>query len=89
RLGGEPVAAAPAARPQENAREQDVAREGSLSSRDDLLPGAAAVITTSGSTGHPKSVVLSADALLASARATVGLLGAGRWLLALTPTYVA
>lgn len=52
-------------------------------------PGTAAVITTSGSTGHPKSVVLSRSALIASASATAERIGEGRWMLALAPTYVA
>ena len=46
--------------------------------------GTAVVIATSGSTGEPKLVALSADALRASARATAARLGGpGRWLLAL------
>ncbi|MDQ1130655.1 AMP-binding protein [Microbacterium sp. SORGH_AS_0888] len=51
--------------------------------------GTAAVVTTSGSTGYPKSVVLSRSALISSADATADRLGAGSWLLALPPTYVA
>ena len=51
--------------------------------------GTAAVITTSGSTGLPKSVVLSRAALLASADATAARIGQGAWLLALPPGYVA
>ncbi len=48
------------------------------------------VVTTSGSTGRPKRVVLSREAVLASARATRARLGAeGAWLLTLPPTYVA
>jgi len=50
----------------------------------------AAVIATSGSSGPPKRVALSTDALLASAAATdtaVG--GPGRWLLALPVHYIA
>ncbi|MGO4533914.1 AMP-binding protein [Leifsonia sp. 2MCAF36] len=50
----------------------------------------ALVIETSGSTGVPKRVALSADALLASAAASAGALGGqGRWLLALPAHYVA
>jgi o-succinylbenzoate---CoA ligase len=50
----------------------------------------AAVVTTSGSTGVPKSVVLSRSALLASARATSARIGGdGAWLLALPASYVA
>ncbi|GAA2053560.1 AMP-binding protein [Leifsonia soli] len=48
------------------------------------------VIETSGSTGVPKRVALSADALLASAAASAGALGGqGQWLLALPAHYVA
>lgn len=51
--------------------------------------GTAVVVTTSGSTGVPKSVVLSRDALTASALATAARIGDGTWLLALPATYVA
>jgi O-succinylbenzoic acid--CoA ligase len=51
--------------------------------------GTAVVVTTSGSTGYPKRVVLSRSALLASAFATAARVGEGAWLLALPPTYVA
>ncbi|TDN91883.1 AMP-binding protein [Microbacterium sp. BK668] len=51
--------------------------------------GTAVVVTTSGSTGVPKSVVLSRDALTASALATAGRIGEGAWLLALPASYVA
>ena len=48
------------------------------------------VITTSGSTGRPKQVVLSRDAVLASARASAARLGGqGRWALVLPASYVA
>ncbi|HET8560148.1 MAG TPA: AMP-binding protein [Marmoricola sp.] len=48
------------------------------------------VIETSGSTGHPKRVVLSRDAMRASAAATHERLGGpGQWVLNLPPTYVA
>lgn len=47
------------------------------------------LITTSGSTGVPKTVVLSAAALRASAAATAARIGEGVWLLALPPSYVA
>ncbi|ODA90963.1 o-succinylbenzoate--CoA ligase [Leifsonia xyli subsp. xyli] len=48
------------------------------------------VIETSGSTGPPKRVALSADALLASAAASAGAMGGqGQWLLALPARYVA
>lgn len=50
----------------------------------------AAVIQTSGSTGIPKNVSLSCDALLASASASESVLGGpGQWLLALPAHYVA
>ncbi|WJM16439.1 AMP-binding protein [Microbacterium arborescens] len=52
-------------------------------------PGTVAVVTTSGSTGVPKSVVLSRSALIASAASTAARIGEGRWLLALSPGYVA
>ncbi|MDN5861011.1 MAG: AMP-binding protein, partial [Pseudonocardia sp.] len=52
--------------------------------------GAALVIATSGSTGHPRRVLLSAAALRASAGATAARLGGpGRWLLALPAEHVA
>ncbi|MCU1639510.1 MAG: O-succinylbenzoate-CoA ligase [Microbacteriaceae bacterium] len=50
----------------------------------------AVVIETSGSSGEPKRVALSADALLASAAASETALGGpGRWLLALPVHYIA
>lgn len=55
----------------------------------DVAPGTAVVVTTSGSTGVPKSVVLSRDALTSSAMATAARIGSGAWLLALPATYVA
>ena len=51
--------------------------------------GTAAVVATSGSTGYPKRVALSAAALRASAAGTADRIGQGRWLLALAPSYVA
>ena len=52
--------------------------------------GTAVVIATSGSTGEPKLVALSAHALRASALATEARLGGpGRWLLALPAEHVA
>lgn len=50
---------------------------------------AAVVIATSGSSGVPKHVVLSAAALLFSAEATAARIGEGQWLLALPAGYVA
>ncbi len=56
---------------------------------DDVPAGTAVVVTTSGSTGVPKSVVLGRDALISSALATADRIGEGAWLLALPATYVA
>ena len=54
------------------------------------VPHAAVVVATSGSTGTPKAVVLTSDALLASARATQDRLGGpATWHLALPAHYVA
>jgi O-succinylbenzoic acid--CoA ligase len=53
-------------------------------------PGTALVVPTSGSTGDPKGVLLTAAALAASAAATERRLGGpGRWLLGLPVTHVA
>lgn len=74
-----------------------------LAGGDAILPGTprtptparveqrvAVVIETSGSTGAPKRVALSADALLASAVAAESYLGGtGQWLLALPTNYIA
>jgi O-succinylbenzoic acid--CoA ligase len=49
----------------------------------------AVVVKSSGSTGHPKLIELSADALFASARATEQQIGTGQWLLTLPVNYVA
>lgn len=51
--------------------------------------GTAAVIATSGSSGIPKRVALTGEALRASADATAARIGEGRWLLALPTGYVA
>ena len=51
--------------------------------------GTAVVVTTSGSTGHPKSVAISRSALTSSALATAARLGEGAWLLALPAGYIA
>lgn len=56
---------------------------------DEVDDGTAVVIGTSGSTGIPKRVVLSADALCAGAEATGERIGSGSWLLALPAGYVA
>jgi O-succinylbenzoic acid--CoA ligase len=55
----------------------------------DIPPGTALVLATSGSTGIPKRVALTADALRASARATAGRIGAGAWVLALPASRIA
>lgn len=51
--------------------------------------GTAVVVTTSGSTGVPKSVALSRSALTSSALAAADRLGEGAWLLALPAGYIA
>jgi len=51
--------------------------------------GTAVVVTTSGSTGVPKSVAIGRNALIASAYATAARIGEGAWLLAVPATYVA
>lgn len=56
---------------------------------DEVTEGIAAVIATSGSSGVPKRVALSAEALRASAEGTAARIGSGRWLLALPAGYVA
>jgi o-succinylbenzoate---CoA ligase len=56
---------------------------------DEVAEGTAVVIATSGSTGVPKRVVLSAAALTASAEATARRIGSGQWMLALSAGYVA
>lgn len=56
---------------------------------EEVPAGTAVVVTTSGSTGIPKRVVLSRSALTASALATAARIGDGAWLLALPASYVA
>lgn len=56
---------------------------------DHVPEGTAVVIATSGSTGMPKRVILSGDALWASAEATARRIGEGQWVLALPAGYVA
>jgi O-succinylbenzoic acid--CoA ligase len=74
--------------------EQGAAR-GSATTRggvpDGTVPdGVALVVATSGSTGAPREVLLSADALRASGEATATRLGGhGHWLLALPAVHVA
>lgn len=63
---------------------------GMLADVPDRVPvGTAVVIATSGSSGIPKRVALSAEALRTSAEATAARIGSGRWLLALPTGYVA
>jgi len=56
---------------------------------DEVPDGVAAVIATSGSSGIPKRVALTAEALRSSAEATEERIGRGHWLLALPVGYVA
>lgn len=56
---------------------------------EEVPAGTALVVTTSGSTGYPKSVVLTRSALTSSALATAERIGEGSWLLALSPGYIA
>lgn len=55
----------------------------------EVRSGTAVVVTTSGSSGIPKRVILSRDALTSSALATADRVGEGAWLLALPASYVA
>lgn len=55
----------------------------------DVPAGTAVVVTTSGSSGVPKSVMLSRSALTSSALSTAARIGEGAWLLALPASYVA
>ncbi|WP_105566267.1 AMP-binding protein [Microbacterium halophytorum] len=54
-----------------------------------VAAGTAVVLTTSGSTGEPKSVLLSRSALTSSAMATAARIGSGHWLLPLSGGYIA
>jgi O-succinylbenzoic acid--CoA ligase len=70
----------------------DPSRPGAPGPGAELPDGTAVVIATSGSTGEPKGVQLSAGALLASARASLDRIGAGpgaRWLCALPTSHIA
>lgn len=69
------------------AAERDVDAVAAWLDADDPGP---AIVETSGSSGAPKRVVLTRDAVLASARASAARLGgSGGWLLALPSSYVA
>jgi O-succinylbenzoic acid--CoA ligase len=70
----------------------DASRPAAPGSGDDLPDGTAVVIATSGSSGEPKGVQLSADALRASARASLDRIGAdrgARWLCPLPTSHIA
>lgn len=61
-----------------------------MAPEEPTLPGTAVVVATSGSTGMPKGVELSAAALTASAAATHARLGGpGQWLLTLPAQHIA
>ena len=61
-----------------------------MAPEEPTLPGTAVIVATSGSTGVPKGVELSADALKASAAATHARLGGpGQWLLTLPAHHIA
>lgn len=47
------------------------------------------IVESSGSTGEPKRIALSVDALLASANASAARIGSGQWLLALPTNFIA
>lgn len=81
--GGEPLLPLDPRHPQvESLRE-------AMAPGEPIEPDTAVIIPTSGSTGEAKGVLLSASALLASARATHARLGGpGRWLLATPANYV-
>ena len=70
----------------------DDARPAAPGAGEDLPDGTAVVIATSGSTGEPKGVQLSAEALRASARASLDRIGAApgiRWLCPLPTSHIA
>lgn len=82
--GGPPVAPLP---PPGLEREQALTM---LAPERPVEPGTAVVVSTSGSTGSPKGVLLSAEAVRAGAAATDARLGGpGDWVLCLPPHYVA
>lgn len=83
--GGEPVAPLPVD-PAERRTALEMLRPDQPLETDDV----AALLATSGSTGQPKGVLLSAAAMIAGAEATHDRLGgAGSWTLALPAHYVA
>jgi len=87
-VGDQPRAATPAVDPAGTREPAEMPRWPAAG--ETVAQNVALVIETSGSTGVPKKVALSADALLASAAASAGALGGqGQWLLALPAHYVA
>lgn len=67
----------------------DPALRDAMAPDEPVEPGTAVIIATSGSTGAPKGVLLSAKALTASATATHARLGGpGHWLLATPANYI-
>lgn len=81
--GGEPVLPLDAHHPHLNEL------RAAMTPRRPLDPSVALVVTTTGSTGAPKGVLLTASALRASATATHTRLGGpGRWLLATPAMYI-
>jgi O-succinylbenzoic acid--CoA ligase len=87
-LDGTGPALALGGRPGPDAMPGDAAQGGAVA--DERVPdGTGVVVTTSGSTGIPKSVVLSRTALEASAAATASRIGSGAWMLALPAGYIA
>ncbi len=81
----------PAVVPRGDVARGDIGRTaGGRDEHDSVAQNVALVIETSGSTGVPKRVALSTDALLASAAASAGAMGGqGQWVLALAAHYVA
>jgi O-succinylbenzoic acid--CoA ligase len=70
--------------------EGELVRPGVEAPPTHVSDGTALVVQTSGSTAAPKRVCLSAESLLASARATQARLGGpGQWLLAVPANYIA
>lgn len=68
----------------------DAAVRAAMAPDKPVEPGTAVVVATSGSTGEPKGVLLSAAALVASAEATHERLGGpGGWLLAMPAHHIA
>ncbi|MGO2597186.1 AMP-binding protein [Microbacterium gubbeenense] len=66
-----------------------IALGGGADSPREVPAGTGIVLTTSGSTGVPKSVALSRSALISSAMATAARIGEGHWLLPLSGGYIA